>query len=61
MEEQVVVVYRIHTTMLQEQTYVLMQLLAHLERVVNLIHELFFLRRESVRMLWVDCRERVAL
>ena len=39
----------------------LMQLLAHLERVVYLIHELFFLRRESVRMLWVDCRERVAL
>ena len=61
MEEQVVVVYGIHTSVLQNLTDVLMKFLRHLERVVELVHEQFLLRCQLIRMRRVDSREGVAL
>ena len=60
MKQQIVVKHRIHAAMLQQQTYVLMQLLAYAERVHQLLHQVFFLCAQAVRLFGVDGNKIVA-
>ena len=59
-EQQVAVADVEHAAVLQEQAYVAVQLLAHTERVVELVHKLLLLRGKSVGALWAHGREVVA-
>ena len=54
MEKQVIVVDEVHASMPEQELNVLMQLLTHFERMVQLVHEVFLLRGQLVWVLRVD-------
>ena len=56
-EEQVVVVYSIHTTMTQDGAHVFVQLLTDLKRVVQFFKYCSLLFGQLIRMLWIYCGE----
>ena len=59
-EEQVAVIYGVHASVSEDIPYVLAQFLADHERMVELLHEDFFLIGQEVRIGRVDGREVVA-
>ena len=61
MEEQVVVGDVVHTAVAEQQLYVVAQLLAHGERMVELLHEFLLFLRQHVGMLGVYRGEKAAL
>ena len=60
MKQQIVIIYRIHTTVLQHETYVLMQLFTYLERMTQLFHKRCLLFCKSVWTGRIYCRKVVA-
>ena len=60
MEEQVAVVYCIHTSMREQYGDMLVQFFACGKGVVQLFHQQFFLRSESVGVRRIDGREVAA-
>ena len=57
MEKQIVVAHKIHASLGHETADMLAQLLAVGERIVELLHQIALLRRQTVRIVGVDCRK----